>query len=143
MKILMASDHAGFKLKKAIEAHLLNKGYEVQDLGCDSPERANYASYGLTLGEAISNGKAPFGIAVCGSGIGISIAANRFKGVRAARVFDVEDAKLTRQHNDSNVIALGERLLDEKTAIEMVDAFLNEKFEGGRHQKRVETLDMC
>ncbi|MCP4337287.1 MAG: ribose 5-phosphate isomerase B [Mycoplasma sp.] len=143
MKILLASDHAGFALKKAIEEHLKNKGFEIEDLGTKTPERANYASYGLRLGEAIHEGKAPFGVIVCGSGIGISIAANRFKGVRAARVFDVEDAKLTRQHNDANVIALGERLLDKEEAIKMVDAFLAEPFEGGRHQERVATLDKC
>ncbi len=143
MKILMASDHAGFKLKKAVEKHLIKQGYEVIDLGCDSPERANYASYGLKMGKEMSEGKAPFGVLVCGSGIGISIAANRFKGVRAARVFDVEDAKLTRQHNDANVISLGERIIDEQNAIAMVDAFLVEPFEGGRHQERVETLDKC
>ncbi len=143
MKILMASDHAGFKLKKAVEKHLIKQGYEVIDLGCDSPDRANYASYGLKMGKEMSEGKAPFGVLVCGSGIGISIAANRFKGVRAARVFDVEDAKLTRQHNDANVISLGERIIDEQNAIAMVDAFLAEPFEGGRHQERVETLDKC
>ncbi len=143
MKILMASDHAGFKLKKAVEKHLIAQGHEVIDLGCNSPERANYASFGLKMGEEMSNGKAPFGVLVCGSGIGISIAANRFKGVRAARVFDVEDAKLTRQHNDANVIALGERIIAEEQAIKMVDAFLAEPFEGGRHKERVETLDKC
>ncbi|NQZ29487.1 MAG: ribose 5-phosphate isomerase B [Mycoplasmatales bacterium] len=143
MKILMASDHAGFKLKKIVEKHLLENGHEVIDLGCNSPERANYASFGLKMGKEISKGKAPFGVLVCGSGIGISIAANRFKGVRAARVFDLEDAKLTRQHNDANVIALGERMIKEEQAIKMVDAFLAEPFEGGRHQERVETLDKC
>ncbi len=143
MKILLASDHAGFQLKKSIKKYLIEKGYKVIDLGCDSPERANYASFGLKVGEAISNNEAPFGVVVCGSGIGISIAANRFKGVRAARVFDVEDAKLTRQHNDANVIALGERIIKEKDAIKMVDAFLTEPFEGGRHQERIETLDKC
>ncbi len=141
MKILLASDHAGFKLKKDIEQHLKDKGWDTVDLGCPSPERANYASYGLKLGEAIHNNEAEWGVVVCGSGIGISIAANRFKGVRAARVFDVEDAKLTRQHNNANVIALGERMTNTKDAIAMVDAFLNEKFEGGRHKERIETLD--
>ncbi len=143
MKILLASDHAGFKLKKAVEKHLLKNGYDVEDLGCKTPEKSNYASFGLKMGKEISKGAAPFGVLVCGSGVGISIAANRFKGVRAARVFDTEDAKLTRQHNNANVIALGERTTDEKTAIKMVDAFLAEPFEGGRHQERVDTLDKC
>ncbi len=141
MKILLASDHAGFKLKKAIETHLKNQGWETKDLGCDSPDRANYASFGLKMGEAIHNKEAEWGVLACGSGIGISIAANRFKGVRAARVVDVEDAKLTRQHNNANVISLGERIISEELAIKMVDAFLEEPFEGGRHAERVETLD--
>ncbi len=143
MKILLASDHAGFKLKKAIEKHLQETGWETDDLGTTSLEKANYASYGLKLGKAIHEGQAKWGVLVCGSGIGISIAANRFTGVRAARVFDVEDAKLTRQHNDANVISLGERIISIELGIAMVDAFVNEKFEGGRHKERVSTLDEC
>jgi ribose 5-phosphate isomerase B len=142
-KIAIAADHAGFQLKSQVAEHLKKLGYEVLDLGTLSEERVDYPDYGFKLAEAIRDGKAPFGIAVCGSGIGISIALNRFKDVRAALVHDVTSARLSRSHNDANVLALGARLIGQDIALECVDTFLATKFEGGRHAGRVEKLGKC
>lgn len=138
-KIAIASDHAGFNLKEAIKNHFADS-VEWLDLGTDSEESVDYPDFGKALGEAITNGEAPRGVVICGSGIGISIAANRFPKVRAALCMTKEMAHLARQHNDANVLALGERLVDTERAIEIVDVFLNTEFEGGRHQRRVDKL---
>ncbi|MGB4106215.1 MAG: ribose 5-phosphate isomerase B [Alphaproteobacteria bacterium] len=140
-KIAIASDHAGFELKQAVVRHL---GAEnVLDLGTNAVDSVDYPDFGYAVAKAIEEGKTAQGIVICGSGIGISIAANRNPAVRAALCMSAEMAKLSRQHNDANVLALGARLIDEKTAFECVDAFLNTKFEGGRHEKRVEKLKGC
>lgn len=141
--IAIASDHAGFQMKSAITGHLKSKGYVVNDLGTTSEERVDYPLFGCALAQAVSEGDADLGIGLCGSGIGISIVLNRFADVRAALCHDVETAKLARQHNDANVLALGARLLDEKTALACVDTFLKTGFEGGRHAARVEQLGKC
>jgi ribose 5-phosphate isomerase B len=141
--IAVASDHAGFQLKTQLAAHLKKQGYEVIDLGPVNEDRVDYPDFGFKLAEAVRDGQVPRGIAVCGSGIGISIALNRYKDVRAALCHDVTSAKLSRQHNDANVLALGARLIGAEVALECVDAFLKTEFEGGRHAGRVEKLGKC
>ncbi|MCK0070412.1 ribose 5-phosphate isomerase B [Kordiimonas laminariae] len=138
--IAFASDHAGFELKEALKTYLSEQGYEVLDLGAHSLESVDYPDFGKAMGDAIAEGKANKGILVCGSGIGISIAANRNPAVRAALVQSGLAAKLARQHNDANVISLGARLIGVETAYDCVDAFLATDFEGGRHQRRVDKL---
>ena len=142
-KIAIASDHAGFDLKSVIIAYLKKRDYDVLDLGTYTDDRVDYPDYGYALADAIASGKAPRGIAICGSGIGISIAANRNPKVRAALCHDVTSAHLARQHNDANVLALGARLISEDVALDCVEAFLNTTFEGGRHVGRVEKLGKC
>lgn len=142
-KIAIASDHAGFQLKTRVIEFLQKAGHDVLDLGPENADRVDYPDFGYKLAEAIRDGKAPRGIAICGSGIGISIAVNRYKGLRAALAHDVTSAKLSRLHNDANVLALGARLIGEETALECVDVFLKTEFEGGRHEGRVEKLGKC
>lgn len=139
LKIAVGSDHAGFKYKDAIKAHLQGRA-EILDLGTNGPDSVDYPDFGRAVGQAVAGGKVNFGILVCGSGIGISIAANRIPGVRAALCTSAEMAKLSRQHNNANVLALGERIIDLETALACVDAFLNTEFEGGRHEGRVKKL---
>jgi len=136
--IFIASDHAGYSLKEKIKKHLA--GRNVIDLGTDSEESVDYPDLGKKLAEEISKDTADTGILICGSGIGISIAANRNLNVRAALVYNPEIAKLARQHNNANVICLGARFIDEKLAKECVDIFLSTAFEGGRHENRVKKL---
>lgn len=138
-RIVIASDHAGYALKsKIIETY---KDVEWLDLGTDGTDSVDYPDFGQALACAITDGEAPRGVVICGSGIGISIAANRFPAVRAALCTSPVMAELSRRHNDANVLALGERIVDEVTALACVDAFLNSEFEGGRHQRRVEKLE--
>jgi ribose 5-phosphate isomerase B len=139
--IAIASDHAGFELKQAVIKHL--GAGAVLDLGTNSLDSVDYPDFGKAVGEAIESGKADQGIVICGSGIGISIAANRNKAVRAALCMNTEMAKLARQHNDANVLALGARLVDVAAALDMVNVFLKTEFEGGRHQGRVDKLTNC
>ena len=134
------SDHAGAILKGDIIEHLNKQGFEVFDLGADGTKAVDYPDYGATLAEALLRDGDALGIAICGSGIGISIAANRFSHIRAALVNDASAAELSRLHNDANVLALGERLIDKPTALNCVDIFANTEFEGGRHSKRVDKL---
>jgi len=137
-KILIAADHAGFSLKEIIIKNLENFGFEVVDLGTNSAEKSvDYPDFAQKLCKKL---RAEKGILICGSGIGISIAANRFKHIRAALCHNVKCAKLTRAHNDANVLCLGARMISEKTALSIVKTFLNTKFEGGRHEKRVAKL---
>ncbi len=138
-KILIASDHAGFKLKEELKSSLATE-FEFIDLGTNSEGSVDYPDFGTALAKAIENKKAEFGILICGSGVGISIAANRNPAVRAALVYNEEIAKLSRQHNDANVICLGARFLDITTARKLVEIFLNTPFEGGRHENRVKKL---
>ncbi len=139
-KIAIASDHAGFDMKEAVKASLAGK-YQWLDLGAHSGESVNYADYGHHMGAAISGGQADRGIVICGSGIGISIAANRFATVRAALCTNATMARLARAHNDANVLALGSRIIGQEVAFDCIYAFLTTDFEGGRHEKRIETLD--
>jgi len=141
MKIALASDHGGFALKEAIKEHLTKKGYEILDLGTNSEESVDYPKYGKACGEAVASGQAQRGIVCCGTGIGISIAANKVKGIRAAVITNKYMAEMTKRHNDANIIALGGRVLEADYAIELVDLWLETEFEGGRHQRRVDMLN--
>lgn len=138
--IAIASDHAGFELKEELKQYLISKGHEVVDLGTDGLDSVDYPDFGQAMGKAIETGQAAKGVLVCGSGIGISIAANRNPAVRAALCQTGLAAKLARQHNDANVLALGARLIGSETALDCVDAFVTTDFEGGRHQRRVDKL---
>ena len=138
--IAVASDHAGFALKVELRALVETDGHELLDLGTFDDQSVDYPDYGRAIGDAVSSGRAAFGIAVCGTGIGISIAANRVPGARAAVCHDVTTARLARQHNDANILALGARVIGLATACDSVRAFLSTDFEQGRHVHRVEKL---
>lgn len=140
MRIAIASDHAAVELKAALAVWLRDAGHEVDDLGPDSDARVDYPDFGYLLAEAIADGSSEFGVALCGSGIGISIAVNRNPACRAALVSDPLAATLARQHNDANVIAMGARLIGPDMAKACVTAFLNTDFVGGRHAGRVAKL---
>ena len=140
MRIALAADHAGYVLKDELAAWLRDQGHEVSDLGTNGPESVDYPEYGARLARAVASGDAERGIAVCGSGIGISIAVNREPRCRCARVDDPLSAELARHHNDANVLALGGRLIGSDMARACVSAFLDTSFEGGRHQRRVDQL---
>jgi len=141
MRIAVGSDHAGFHMKQEIAAHLASLDIEVVDCGTHSTERVDYPDFGAAVGRAVVSGEADGGVCVCGSGIGIAIAANKIRGVRAATVHDITSARLSKQHNDANVICVGERLTGPTVAIDVVDAWLGARFEGGRHSGRVAKLD--
>jgi ribose 5-phosphate isomerase B len=140
MRIALASDHAGFALKRELAVWLGELGYEVTDLGANSTESVDYPDFGARLANSIATGAADFGVAVCGSGIGISIAVNRNPKCRCARVDEPVSAALAREHNDANVLALGGRLVGSDMAKACVAAFLGTDFAGGRHQRRVDQL---
>ncbi len=138
--IAVASDHAGFDLKEILKRDLQEAGYAVLDLGTNSTASVDYPDFGKAMGEAIASGKADKGVLVCGSGIGISIAANRNPKVRAALAHDAVSARLSREHNDANVVAFGQRLIEAEVAREALKVFLQTPFEGGRHAGRVAKL---
>ena len=138
--IAMGCDHAAFDLKERLKKYLQEQGYEVRDFGCFSSESVDYPDMIHPLAKEINAGKIARGIILCGSGIGVSMVANKYPKVRCALCCNVELAKLCRQHNDANVLSLGARFISEKEALEMVDTFLNTPFEGGRHQGRVEKI---
>ena len=138
--IAIACDHAGFTLKSAIKDELVTRGFEVLDLGTDSEASVDYPDFGHAMGAAIDEGRAKRGVIVCGSGIGISIAANRHKGVRAALCTNGLMARLARQHNDANVLALGARIIGFETAMDCLNEFLSTDFEGGRHAARADKI---
>ena len=138
--VYLTSDHAGCLLRATIFKHLEAAGHTLIDLGPNSDESVDYPDFGVKLAKALRDDDQAFGIAICGSGIGISIAVNRFSWVRAALVSTPEAANLARQHNDANVLALGQRLIDSDLALACVEAFLSTEFEGGRHQRRVDKL---
>ena len=140
MRIALASDHAGFALKRELAVWLAELGYEVTDLGTNGTESVDYPDFGNKMANAVATDAAQFGIAVCGSGIGISIAVNRNPKCRCARVDEPVSAALAREHNDANVIALGSRLIGPDMAKACVSAFLGTDFAGGRHQRRVDML---
>ncbi len=137
MKLAFGSDHAGRALRLLLADHVIAAGHEVLDLGTHTDDSVDYPDFGAAVGRAVASGEAELGIAVCGSGIGIAIAANKVDGVRAATVHDVTSARMTRLHNDANVCCLGERFTGPQVALDAVDAFLSTDFEGGRHARRV------
>ncbi|MEO7276610.1 MAG: ribose 5-phosphate isomerase B [Sphingomicrobium sp.] len=143
MRIALAADHAGYLLKDELAVWLREQGHDVADLGTNGPQSVDYPHFGRLLASAIASGQAERGIAVCGSGIGISIAVNREPGCRCARVDDPLSARLSREHNDANVIALGARLIGSDMARACVTAFLGTDFAGGRHQRRVDQLSQA
>lgn len=140
MRIAMGSDHGGFNLRLVIKAHLIEKGYEVVDFGCENKESVDYPDYALKVAEAITSGDCELGVLVCGTGLGISIAANKVKGIIAAPVSDTFSAEMARKHNNANILALGERVVGEGLALKIVDAFFDAEFEGGRHAGRVDKI---
>jgi ribose 5-phosphate isomerase B len=141
MRIAVGSDHAGFDLKAALAKYLADAGHQVVDLGTDSSEvSVDYPLFGLAVGRAVAEGRAERGVCVCGTGIGIGIAANKVDGVRAAMVHDVTTASLARRHNDANVICLGGRTTGMAEAVDAVQAFFSTEFEGGRHQRRLDEI---
>lgn len=140
MKIAMGSDHAGFPLKEEIKAYLTEQGYEIVDVGCYTPERYDYAISAQKACNKVIDGECEKAILCCGTGIGISMAANKVKGIRAACCSDYFSAKYTRAHNDANVLCMGARVVGAGLAIELTDVFLTTAFEGGRHQTRIDQI---
>lgn len=138
--IAVGSDHGGFSLKGRLADELRGLGHEVIDLGTHSDDRVDYPDFGAAVGRAVAGGEAELGVCVCGSGIGIAMAANKVAGIRAATAQDAESARLAREHNDANVLCLGERLIDAEVAVDALRAWLDAGFEGGRHVGRVEKL---
>jgi len=141
MKIALASDHGGFELKEVLKKYLIDEGYETLDLGTTSKEAVDYPVFGKACGRAVASGVADKGIVCCGTGVGISIAANKVQGIRCALCTDVKMAEMTKRHNNANILALGGRLTDTATAISITKVWLDTPFEGGRHQRRVMLLD--
>jgi ribose 5-phosphate isomerase B len=141
MRIAVGADHAGYTLKDTLAEHLREQGHEILDLGTNTGDRVDYPDFGAAVGRAVAAHDADLGVCVCGSGIGIAIAANKVPGVRAATVHDVTSAHLAREHNDANVVCIGERLTGPAVALEIVDAFVKAGFEGGRHAARVAKID--
>lgn len=140
-KIVMGSDHAGLQLKLKVKAHLEARGFEVTDVGTNTPESCNYTVYADALCKTLTAGDADLGILICGTGIGMSIAANKHKGIRAACCENTFSARMTRMHNDANVLCFGERVIGYGLACDLVDLFVDTPFEGGRHQARVDDLN--
>ena len=140
MRIALSADHAGYLLKDELASWLVEQGHEIEDLGTNGPESVDYPRYGAMLAEALADGRADRGITVCGSGIGVAIAANRNPACRCAQVAEPLSASLAREHNDANAIALGARLIGIEMAKACVTAFLTSDFLGGRHQRRVDQL---
>ncbi|HMF17846.1 MAG TPA: ribose 5-phosphate isomerase B [Gemmataceae bacterium] len=140
MKIALGADHAGYELKDRIKQYLQQKGIDVRDEGTSSPESVDYPDYARAVAHQVSEKQADLGILVCGSGIGMAIAANKVHGVRAANVSSEYEAEMSRQHNDANVLALGARILKPDEALHIVDKWLAAQFAGGRHERRVEKI---
>lgn len=141
MKIVIGNDHAGVDLKNKIKEELRKKGHEVINVGTDTLDSVDYPDIAVLASEKVLSGEAQFGILICGTGIGISIAANKIKGIRAALAHNEFTAKLSRLHNDANIIALGARVLGDSLAIACVETFINTEFEGGRHARRVGKIE--
>ncbi len=141
MTLVIGCDHAGLSLKQKIVTHLKERGIEVIDVGTHTPESCNYVDFAHAVCEAVTSGKAERGILVCGTGIGMSIAANKHAGIRAAACENTFSARMTRLHNDANVLCLGERVVGYGLACDMVDLFVDTEFSGGRHQMRVDALN--
>lgn len=140
MKIALAADHGALELKEAVKAHLAEQGIECQDFGCFSKESVDYPRYAYLAAKAVADAECDFGVICCTTGLGVSMAANKVKGVRAAVCTNTHLAEMTRRHNNANVICMGQAVVSQEEAFEMVDIFLHTEFEGGRHQRRVDLL---
>ena len=138
--IFISSDHAGFKLKEIIKIYLIEKKIKFQDLGPNDDSRVDYPDYAHKVARKVKINKSNVGILVCGSGTGMNIAANKHKNIRAAQCFNLKSTKLSRLHNDANIITLGSRLITKKNALKFISVFLNTKFDGGRHLRRVKKI---
>jgi len=142
MRIAVGADHGGYNLKEAVKKRLLEQGHQVEDMGVFSDEASDYPEQAAAVAKAVAGGRAERGVLVCGSGIGMSITANRFHGVRAALAPTMEHAHLGRQHNNANVLCMGERLTPVDLALQILDEFMNTPFEGGgRHERRIGKID--
>ncbi len=141
MKVVLGCDHAGYPLAVEVKKKLESEGYEVLDVGTDSTESVDYPIYGHAVGKAVASGEAERGIAICGSGIGISIAVNKVPGTRCALCTSVEMAEMSRRHNNANVIAMGARMISKELAFEMLDTWFATEFEGGKHLRRINMLE--
>jgi ribose 5-phosphate isomerase B len=141
MKIALGCDHGGYELKEKILAFLKDMNHQVEDLGTHGPESVDYPQYAAKVARAVTSGEVERGILICGSGIGMSITANRFPGIRAALVSEPFSAKMSRRHNDSNILCLGGRFIGQDLAAEIVKVWLDEPFDGGRHERRIELID--
>ena len=139
-KITIGCDHAGYELKKKVIAHLLERGIEVIDVGTDSTASCDYPDFATAVCKRIQSGESELGILVCGTGIGMSMAANKHRGIRAAACSDTFSARLTRMHNNANVLCFGERVVGAGLACDLVDAFIDAEFEGGKHARRVDMI---
>lgn len=139
-KIIIGSDHAGYVLKERLKEFLVAKGYDVNDVGCHEEKSCDYPEFAEALCKGVLNNSC-LGILICGSGIGMSISANRIKGIRAALCFNEYMARMSRRHNDANVLCLGARVIGEDVAISIVETFVSEGFEGGRHQRRIDLIE--
>lgn len=139
--IAVGSDHAGFALKAKVTGHLEGAGHQVLDVGADSAEDTDYPVYAHRVGRKVAGGEAERGVVVCGSGIGACMAVNKVPGIRGALVWNEENARLARAHNDANVLCLGGRTMDHELALRMIDVWLDTPFEGGRHQKRIAMIE--
>ena len=140
MRIVVGSDHAGLGLKEVVTGHLTAAGHDVIDVGTSNTDSVDYPDFGAAVGQKVAANEADLGVALCGSGLGICISANKVDGVRAVTITDVTSARLSRQHNDANVVCMGERLIGPQTALDVVDAFVATEFEGGRHSRRVDKI---
>ena len=141
MKIALGSDHAGYNQKNKIKEHLINKGYEVIDVGTNSLDSCDYPIFGIAAANEVASGNAEYGILVCSSGEGIMMSANKVKGIRCGIGYNDDVARLTREHNNANMIAFGASFMNDEDVLRRVDIFLNTEFEGGRHQTRVEMIE--
>ncbi|HBD10040.1 MAG TPA: ribose 5-phosphate isomerase B [Syntrophobacteraceae bacterium] len=141
MKIMIGCDHGGYSLKQVVAQFLRQQGHEVEDIGTNSSESVDYPQYAVQVARSVASGQVDRGILICGSGIGMCMTANRIPGARAALACEPYAARLSRRHNDSNILCLGVRLVGDQLAIEIVSGWLQEEFEGGRHQRRVNLID--
>ena len=140
MKVAMGSDHGGYTLKQTVKGYLQQKGYEIVDFGTDSTQSCDYPVYAEKVAESVAKGECELGILICGTGIGMSMAANKVTGIRAAVVGDYFSAKYTRLHNNANILCMGERVTGPGAACEIAELFLTTEFEGGRHERRIEKI---
>ncbi|MBQ6389797.1 MAG: ribose 5-phosphate isomerase B [Mogibacterium sp.] len=141
MVIALGSDHAAYDLKEAIKAKMESEGHTIIDVGTYSPESCDYPKYGHAVGKAVASGEAERGIAVCGSGIGISISCNKVPGVRAALCTSVEMAEMCRRHNNANVVCMGARMISQELAFDIIDTWMTTEFEGGKHLRRINEIE--